>query len=241
MKFALENIKFKDEISRIRFLILGLASFSIFALIIELIVDFSFFKLVIEIPLLATLLVLLIRTFNQFYYSLWTLASFLLIYLLYSFFHSLITLDAVLVGYFYGASIILLGTVMYLMMSPIFYPLVSWWEYDFRYRKDLPITLKFNDSDYEARIIDLRRNSAGIITFEKVPVSSEVVVSFTSGDRTIELKGIVYSYRKTYVGRPGLVGIQFHIKSEMVIYHELKKIWNDRQKEIKALRFENSQ
>ncbi|MCO4755536.1 MAG: hypothetical protein KC478_13725, partial [Bacteriovoracaceae bacterium] len=122
----------------------------------------------------------------------------------------------------------------YIMSSPIFFPRVQWWEYDFRYRGDLKSLIKLPGRNIESRVTDLRRNAACVESFAPLDLG-------TSVELEVEHDGVVYivpaSIRtsKEYVkGRPIRYGIIFDLSDEhnKSQFQKLRKLWN-RNKKVK--------
>lgn len=120
----------------------------------------------------------------------------------------------------------------YIMSSPIFFPRVQWWEYDFRYRGDLKSYIKLSDKMIESRVTDLRRDAACVESFEALDLDTKI-------DLEVEHEGKVYlvpakiKTSKEYVkGRPIRYGIVFNLTEEdsKIEFNELKKIWNQNKK-----------
>jgi hypothetical protein len=116
---------------------------------------------------------------------------------------------------------------MYQLSSPIYYPRFNWWEYDFRYRDDLKIKVKNEESEHDARLTDLRRHAGCVALFEEINIGKEIVVSAKIENESVNLRGIVMSKRRELLGRPYIYGIQFKFdsKTNKKRYSHLMKLW----------------
>lgn len=124
---------------------------------------------------------------------------------------------------------IFLAINSYIMSSPLFFPRVQWWEYDFRYRGDLKSILKIGKESFNSRITDLRRGAACVEAFEKIQLNEEVIVEYYNSSKQFELKGIVKTSKEIIQGRPIRYGVDFFIRDEKEKknYEKLLKEWNN--------------
>jgi hypothetical protein len=168
-------------------------------------------------------------------YTYWSLTLFVFSIVLYSIFSD----RAVQVVPLFGFLSLKLIEV-YLVSSPIFYPVFNWWEYDFRYRNDLKAFVAFNDTSQEARVTDIRRSAACIILFEKLPIGSSIVVTMHENQNTLIIEGKIISVRETTLGRGYSYGVSFSWENNLTreYYSQMKKSWNKVRLEKKRDRFE---
>ena len=117
----------------------------------------------------------------------------------------------------------------YFTFSPIYYPMFNWWEYDFRHRNDLTATVSFNNQIYEARITDIRRNSACVKCFEVLPVGAKIVIQGQKGlENSISIEAKIITLQETSLGRGFSYGVNFLWTNELTkeYYSQMKKNWN---------------
>ena len=128
---------------------------------------------------------------------------------------------------------------MYILSSPIYYPRVSWWEYDFRYRDDLRIKVKSNESEFDARLTDLRRYAGCVALFEEVKMGDEIMVTAKVEDISVNLRGQVMSKRRDLIGRPLIYGVKFKFdsRSNRKRYLELVRLWKIEKNSKRKLKF----
>ena len=136
---------------------------------------------------------------------------------------------------------------MYLLYSPLFYPIVRWWEYDFRFRHDLKVmvTRQFGDKqeEYTGRLTDVRRNAGCIQLFENLKVSDHVIINVSLDNQTTKiLKGEIISKRQYSIGRPWNYGIKMNFENleEEQDYKELEFNWKSDRKDKIRRKFEKS-
>jgi len=180
-------------------------------------------------------IVILIGTFNFYFkaqknrnYAFWGISALLGLFFLKQLLRYTFVDYNLLVLYITFLSIIFLAINCYIMSSPLFFPRVQWWEYDFRYRGDLKSVLRIGKESYKSRITDLRRGAACIESFEKIPLNEEVDIEYHDKDLQLELKGIVKTSKEIIQGRPIRYGVDFFIRDEKEKknYNGLIKIWN---------------
>ena len=128
---------------------------------------------------------------------------------------------------------------MYILSSPIYYPRVSWWEYDFRYRDDLKIEVKEGDHQYVARLTDLRRYAGCVAVFEELKLGDEITIIAKVDDASVSLRGQVMSKRRDLIGRPLIYGVQFKFdsRSNKKRYIQLVRLWKKEKNSKRKLKF----
>lgn len=124
-------------------------------------------------------------------------------------------------------SFIFLSINSYVMSSPLFFPRVQWWEYDFRFRGDLKSKIKFNEKNINSRLTDLRRQSACIEGFDFIPLESTLILEVDFEEKNYQLRGILKTLTSTVPGRPFRYGVKFDFTDldTKKSYLELLVIW----------------
>ena len=188
-----------------------------------------------------------IKTIKRRYYTYWTFSVLLLTYLIFKVYDQYYLLHNDYVSAFYIAAIVLLCFKMFLLYSPIYYPRVSWWEYDFRYRDDLKILVKNQslnleqnlDQEYQARLTDLRRQAGCVAMFEEFKLGDELLINATSENEALVLRAIIMSKRKDVIGRPIIYGVQFKFdnRRNKKRYQRLEKMWKREKNNKKKMKF----
>lgn len=209
MFIGISNFKIKDEFERILVITAFHLSLFVIAKLYEFIrYEFSF------ISFLGLIFWLIYSRFfyrmvKNLFYSYWTLAVFSSVFIISDIYSSLVTYNDLSLFYFYILSLGLLVFNSYLLRTPLFYPVVSWWEYDFRYRNDIKAQVKVDDTEEEGRIVDLRGEAGGLAFFEDLPIGKKVFVSPIYNEMNQTFKVEVITKRKRSIGRPFIYGVRF--------------------------------
>lgn len=132
---------------------------------------------------------------------------------------------------------------MWTLHDPIYYPIVSWWEYDFRYRDDVKVSVgtlvkeeREKSNVMEGRITDIRRKAACLALFEELEIGEEVEVVTKEHEVPSTFKLKIMSKRETSIGRPFHYGARFILSndSERSEYERFLDFWkNERRDKIK--------
>ncbi len=162
-------------------------------------------------------------------YTFWSLSVALAFYLMFKINEQFFTMNRAHIAWIYVVAEFSLIFNMYLLSSPIYYPIVSWWEYDFRFRDDLKIRVKLDggESELEGRLTDLRRHAGCVSSFEEFRIGDALIIKATVDGETATLKSIVMSKRREYFGRAWNYGVQFKFDSKISRkrYDQLGKLW----------------
>lgn len=230
MKFNLKNLKFYREIRRSKTLHYGHLSFmAIFFLS-------QYSASIISLPRLFLSLIVLFayyrffaRTIQNLYYTFWTFSLFLATYIIYQLTHSVSAAST----YALFLALLFLLSEMYVLASPIYYPVINWWDYDFRFRYDLKVRALLNDSSVEGRLADLRRQAACLVLFEDLEVAQKVDILFTIEDTEFTPTVEVISKRQHSLGRPYHYGVSFVFTEKFTPddYQHLNRLWSKRRKQ----------
>ncbi len=147
-----------------------------------------------------------------------------------------------MVATFCGLALFFLGWECYLLSSPIYYPLVHWWEYDFRYRHDLKIELNHEGMSFPGRLTDLRREAGCVVSFDDFPPRKNLSIKtvLKHSDEHIDhiiLTGELMSKRGNSIGRGFIYGVNFILKTdeEKRAYKKLMQYWR-RERSVRMRR-----
>ncbi len=231
---------FKSETKTIKFLMKAFFFFIHLAIMTEIVAGPKF-RLVLRLIFFLYLSTPYYKTIKHRYYTYWSLSSLLFLYMLFKIHEQFFELHHAHIGILYLISCFILIMKMYLLSSPIYYPRVSWWEYDFRYRDDLKITVKIKDSEYVARLTDLRRYAGCVALFEELKLGTEIIINAKVDDVSVNLRGQVMSKRKDLIGRPFIYGVQFKFdsRSNKKRYIQLVRLWKKEKNNKRRLKFAN--
>ena len=229
---------FKSETKTIKFLMRAFF-FLIHLAIMTEIVDNPRFRLGVRLVFFLWFAKPYYKTIKQRYYTYWTFSALLFTYLLFKVYEQFFILDHDHVGVLYLASVLILILKMYMLSSPIYYPQISWWEYDFRYRDDLKIAVKSKDEEFSARLTDLRRHAGCVAMFEELKLGEEITINAALDDENVLLRGIVMSKRREVIGRPLIYGVQFKFdsKSNKKRYIDLERLWKKQKNNKRKMKF----
>lgn len=206
IKFNLQNSFDKVRLLVILQIILVAMSFILEGIFTQSILNITFF---IQFGILVVTLNFYYQALLNLYYSFWNLSAILLIFELVSGFRNILVLGNPFVGFFYLMSIGLLLISCYIISSPLYYPLVNWWEYDFRFRADIRVWVESEGERYRGRLSDLRRGAGCLEVFENIPQGSVVWINLEVLGQNFTLQGQIRSKREPIIGRTFIYGIKF--------------------------------
>lgn len=232
MKINLYSFKLQYEFDKIKTLHWGSCVFFVLAIAMEYFSDENgFFYSIFKIMAASGCYYLLTLTRVKLYYSFWTFAALFMIYFVTGIFNSI----SAWTSFFYLGALVFMGIEMYILLSPIFYPRVNWWEYDFRYRDDIKSEICFKDQCYKGRLSDLRRNAGCLSCFETIDIG-EIIEIKAEGE---QYRAEVMSRREYSLGRPLHYGIRFisNDKEEKRAVRQLFSKWKSHKKVMMKKKF----
>lgn len=194
--------------------------------------------LLIFIPLYLLFYRLYYRTLRELYYTYWTFGLLVLFVSVMSFFLSDLSVASV---YLRLLGIFFLTFQMYILHTPIYYPIFNWWEYDFRYRDDIKVEVKTQGGDiFQGRLSDLRRSAGCLALFKELEVADELEVKSIDGEGFDFFNLKIMSKRETSVGRPFNYGVSFILKTdqERQKYKDFIDYWNNERKNKMRMKFQ---
>lgn len=187
------------------------------------------------------------KTLQNLYYTFWAFTFFIALTIIVNFFGDLFFSNPLFINYFH---IFALGIILYqsyLLLSPVYFPTVKWWEYDFRYRKDLKIHYSiFNNCDTtsvetirEGRLANVTRQAASLVSFHDLKFFETITIDIQEKDLKFSLVGRVMSMRVHTMGRGKLYGIRFLLENprQKHDYAKLALHWRREQKRVEKSKF----
>jgi hypothetical protein len=167
-------------------------------------------------------------------YAYWTISLGIFVYLLLDILQSTFVTGNIFILYLALIAVIFLILNCYTMSSPLFYPRVQWWEYNYQFRGDLKSLIRFDGTVMKARLTDYRRYSACVECFDFIPLDSDIFVEVDFDDQNFLLKGKVKTYKGVIAGRPFRYGVKFAFDDVITkdVYLKLLKIWKN-NKQVK--------
>lgn len=231
------GLKIKQDIDRVYILQWGHFYVLTMAVVVESFLKVELISMLFFILCLMAFYKFYFKTIKDLYYSFWTFSGVVSIWNIYKLVDIVNQQSHLELFYLYLIAQIILTIQMYILLSPIYYPRVSWWEYDFRYRDDLKVKLTHEDVELEGRMTDLRRKAGCLSLFKEVPVGSKVKVFASNGVRDFSFMVEVMSKRQYSLGRPVTHGVRFVFSDEFreEDYYEFYSFWvNEKESKSKA-------
>ena len=184
------------------------------------------------------------KTVKELYYTFWTLSFLLLIYLVIGIIQGMYLYSSLGLAYLYVLAIIMLAMEVYILSSPLYFPRINWWEYDFRYRNDVKITVKNQDDEYEGRLSDIRRGAGCVALFQQLKIGTTCFIKVKDDNEkdSFRFEVEVMSKRSYSVGRGYNYGVRLVLSTqdEKNAYNDFLKEWNQDRKFKKKLKFKVS-
>ena len=205
MKVAIDHTALQGTLQRIHGLLYGFALFLALGLLGELFsqgmrLGLLFWGIVLSLSFKSLRQVLL-----NFQYSFWSFALGFAIYLVFS----MLGAESSLVTNCYLLALALLAWLCATVSSPLFYPRITWWEYDFRFRGELKINAHLSNQCIVGRLTDLRREAGCVVLFEKLSSGTEFNIDYKHGEETNTYLVKVMSQRSSTMGRGYTYGVKF--------------------------------
>lgn len=179
------------------------------------------------------------RAIRDLNYTYWTLTIIKFFWIFYSLVGSGHILNNFTFGIFTFSILLFLSIEVYLMNSPIYFPRVQWWEYDFRYRGDLRIKIAYKGQEFKARLADLRREAGCIISFEPIKLGESLTVKTYYKNEDISFDVRIVSMRENIPGRGYRYGVQFDLedKEKMRLFKRYQNFYLRRYKVKRRSKF----
>ncbi len=187
---------------------------------------------VAQFALLFVLLNFHLRALKNLLNTFWSLTIILLLFYAMAFFRNALVLDNTLASAWYLAAMMLLGLSAWQISSPLYYPMVQWWEYDFRFRPDIRVWVEIADSGYRARLTDLRRGAGCVVMFHSAPVGSWINVTTDVMTQKFGMRAQIVSRKEPILGRAFIYGVRFDTE-DLEQRQRLKLLtnyWNESKK-----------
>ncbi len=209
MVIDFSNFKLRQDIDRINVLQWSHFFLIIFSVVIEMSNGLVGFWGLVKVVLFTLFYRYFFKTVKNLNYSYWTFCCLLVIYLLTGIYFVAFYNEVWGLMNLYFLIFIILGIQVYILSSPIYYPRVSWWEYDFRYRDDQIVKIKKDEKEFECRLSDLRRSAGCLQSFEvfKNTQKLELIIGKDGSEKSFDIE--IMSSRQYSLGRPKSYGIKF--------------------------------
>jgi hypothetical protein len=235
--------RINDDYKRATFILFAQMCMTLFLFIYEASLSRSIFSLwfLVKIALFIMLYRFYFQAQKNRDYAFWGITFLIGLYLFQIILHYTFIHYNAIVLYLSFLSTAFLGVSIYVMSSPLFFPRVQWWEYDFRYRGDIKILAQINDLEVEGRISDLRRECACVEFFEHFEPGTELKMDLVKSDQSFHLEGTLVTAKKSIPGRPYRYGMKLHTNESAIKkeYEQLKSVWNSSNKVKLRKKFDN--
>lgn len=239
MKHLFDRLKLKDEYDHIAYLNQG----HFWVILLSLVYRFYSGDLGFVAFFYAAFLFFFYKmygkTLENLYYTFWTFSLIVFLYLFHGVWTQLLSFNDFGLGCLYLLGLFILVIQLHIISSPIFYPRVSWWEYDFRYKADLKVFIDFDQEEFPGRLTDLRRGAGCVVSFEDITIGESIKLRSMSKDLEGELTGFVMSKRESTPGRGMTYGIKFNLDNPEYVecYKNFSKEWKKRKVIRKRMKF----
>lgn len=235
IKVLIDQNSLGGDLKKLRYLFTVLCILMGTAILMRLFLgELGFFYFIITSIVFSWMVISYKEVFDNLQYSFWGFSISIALYIKYLYFQT----DSYLVENLLIASLFILGTLCYSIATPIFYPRIMWWEYDFRFKGDLKIWAHLGNKCVSARLTDLRRKAGCIVMFEKQRPGSEFKIDYKNGDETLTYRVKVMSRRESNLGRGYTYGVQFLLKDgEAKLYKSFSDLWTTKKKARRRLKF----
>lgn len=242
MLISISKLSIKSDFNKVQ------ALFSLHMFLFFLAKGYEFFKFQFNFIALFGIIfsVILYRLYYRMqknvHYSFWTLSVVVGLFIIFYILRSLYYYNDFSLFFLYTMSLMLLGVLCFSLYTPVFYPVIGWWEYDFRYRNDLKTKVYCDDIDgIEGRLVDLRRKAGGLTLFDDLKIGQKLEIEPFTTSIDGRLSAEVVSKRQHSIGRPYTYGVRFHNTDEdsRRRYGELEKYWNFERKAKKDKKFKS--
>ncbi len=222
-----KNFNLQNSYDKVKFLtvlqfLLVLIAFVSEALVTHSVVYFSFF---FQLSLLFFTFNFYYKALANLYYSYWNISIILAIYYMVSLIRNLFVIDQPMIAFLFFLSILFLLIACYIISSPLYYPRVHWWEYDFRFRADIRCMVEIDGRQYRGRLSDLRRGAACLELFHHIHVGQPIQINLEILNQNFTLFSEVRSKREPIIGRSIVYGIKF-VNSDLEHKQRLKLLTN---------------
>ncbi len=211
MNINFYKFKLTDDYNKIESVFLAHFFIIIIAIILEMTSGhLKFFGAIFKIVFFSAIYRYFYITLRELYYTFWTFSFFIIFYLVVGLFQSFFIYHSLALFYLYLTALTFLSLQAYVLSSPIYFPRVRWWEYDFRYRYDLKIKVRFAGDEYDGRLTDLRRGAGCVILFEHLSAGHFINIEVAGKFKNFNLKAEIVSKKEYTVGRGLTYGVKFH-------------------------------
>ena len=229
-KFNLQNSYDKVKFLTLMQFFFVLIAFVAEAFVTQSVLNFSF---IFQLILLIAAYNFYYNALSNLYYSYWNISILLAIYYFVSLTRNFLVVGHPMIGVMFFFSFLFLVTACYIISSPLYYPRVHWWEYDFRFRADIRCSAEIDGHQFRGRLSDLRRGAACLELFNHTHIGQPIQINLEILNQNFTLFAEIRSKREPIIGRSIIYGIKFvnndleqkqRLRLLTNYWHESKKI-----------------
>jgi hypothetical protein len=229
-KFNLQNSYDKVKFLTLLQFFFVLIAFVAEAFVTQSVLNFSF---IFQLILLIASYNFYYNALSNLYYSYWNISILLAIYYLVSLTRNFLVIGHPIIGVLFFFSFLFLIAACYIISSPLYYPRVHWWEYDFRFRADIRCSAEIDGQQFRGRLSDLRRGAACLELFNHTHIGQPIQINLEILNQNFTLFAEIRSKREPIIGRSIIYGIKFvnndleqkqRLRLLTNYWHESKKI-----------------
>lgn len=229
------KLNLQNSYDKVKFLTLLQFLFVLIGFVAEAFVTQSLlnFSFIFQLILLVACYNFYYSALSNLYYSYWNISLILAIYYLVSLMRNFFVVGHPMIGILFFFSLIFLVTACYIISSPLYFPRVHWWEYDFRFRADIRCSVDLDGHQFTGRLSDLRRGAACLELFSHTQIGQPIQINLEILNQNFTLFAEVRSKREPIIGRSIIYGIKFvnqdlehkqRLRLLTNYWHESKKI-----------------
>lgn len=207
----LPSLNLQQSYDKVKFLTIIQFTLVIIAFVSEAIATKSvfYFSFIFQSTLLLVSYNFYYAALSNLFYSFWNMSIILAIYYLISLIRNFFVTDHPMIGFLFCISLMLLIMACYIISSPLYFPRVHWWEYDFRFRADIRCSVEMDGVQHKGRLSDLRRGAACLELFHHLPINCPVQINLEVLNQNFTLFSEIRSKREPIIGRSIVYGIKF--------------------------------
>ncbi len=184
-----------------------------------------YFSFIFQTTILLVAYNFYFNALSNLFYSFWNMSLVFAIYYLIAMIRNFTVIEYPMIGTLFLISLILLSMSCYIISSPLYYPRVNWWEYDFRFRADIKCWAEVDGRQVKGRLSDLRRGAACLELFDHMNIGNQVQISLEVLNQHFTLYAEVRSKREPIIGRSIIYGVKF-VNNDLEQKQRLKLLTN---------------
>lgn len=210
--YMLTKLNLQNSYDKVKFMVIIQFALVFGAFIAEAVATKTvfYFSFIFQFVVIVAAFNFYYKALSNLFYSYWNISVILVVYYMVSMARNFFTNGLPMIGSLFVISLFLLIWASYIISSPLYYPRVHWWEYDFRFRADIRCLVEVDDHQYRGRLSDLRRGAACLELFNPIQVGQPVQINIEILNQNFTLSAEVRSKREPIIGRSMVYGVRFN-------------------------------